>query len=149
MNSKYRILFVCIHNSARSQMAEAFLKKYGGDLFEAGSAGLEPGIMNPHVITVMKEIGIDLSGKATQGVFALFRQKRTYDAVVTVCDKEAAERCPVFPGKVKRIPWSFKDPSGFKGTYEEVLQHTREVRDQIEQKIKDFVLEATQTSYWK
>src|SRR5580658_8585049 len=107
MNSKHRILFVCIHNSARSQMAEAFLKKYGGDLFEAESAGLEPGTLNPNVVTVMQEAGIDLTGKPTQRVFALFQQQKTYHAVITVCDKEAAERCPIFPGNVKRIPWSF------------------------------------------
>jgi len=146
--TKHKILFVCIHNSARSQMAEAFLKKYGGDNFEAESAGIEPGIMNPNVVTVMQEIGIDLSGKPTQGVFDLFQQHKAYNAVITVCDKEAAERCPIFPGNVKRIPWSFKDPSAFKGTREEVLQHTREVRDEIEQKIKGFVQEASQVSFW-
>jgi len=147
-DTKHTILFVCIHNSARSQMAEAFLKKYGGDLFTAESAGIEPGIMNPNVVTVMRETGIDLSGKATQGVFDLFQKGMHYDVVVTVCDKEAAERCPVFPGNVKRIQWSFKDPSAFKGTQEEVLQHTREVRDEIEQKIKAFVQEASPVSYW-
>jgi arsenate reductase (thioredoxin) len=146
--TKHKTLFVCIHNSARSQMAEAFLKKYGGDLFEAESAGIEPGTMNPNVVTVMQEVGIDLSGKATQAVFDLFQQGRLYNAVITVCDKEAAERCPVFPGSVKRIPWSFKDPSAFKGTPEEILQGTREVRDGIEEKIKAFIQEASQVSYW-
>ena len=145
---KHKILFVCIHNSARSQMAEAFLKKYGNEAFEAESAGIEPGIMNPNVVTVMQEIGIDLAGKATQGVFDLFQQHRLYHAVITVCDKEAAERCPIFPGNVKRIPWSFKDPSAFKGSKEDVLRHTREVRDEIEEKIKEFVQEASQVSYW-
>jgi arsenate reductase (thioredoxin) len=148
MSSKHKILFVCIHNSARSQMAEAFLKKYGGDSFEAESAGIEPGIMNPNVVTVMQEIGIDLSGKPTQGVFDLFQQHKLYNAVITVCDKEAAERCPIFPGNVKRIPWSFKDPSAFKGTQEEILQHTREVRDEIEIQVKAFVKEASQISFW-
>jgi arsenate reductase len=148
MNSKHKILFVCIHNSARSQMAEAFLKKYGGDSFEAESAGIEPGTMNPNVVTVMKEVGIDLSGKPTQGVFDLFQQGRLYNAVITVCDKEAAERCPIFPGNVKRIPWSFKDPSAFKGTPEEILQNTREVRDEIENQVKAFVQEASQASFW-
>ena len=147
-DTKHTILFVCIHNSARSQMAEAFLKKYGGDLFTAESAGIEPGIMNPNVVTVMQEIGIDLSGKATQGVFDLFRKGMRYDAVVTVCDKEAAERCPVFPGNVKRIQWSFKDPSAFTGTKDEILQQTREVRDEIEVEVKDFVREGSPVSYW-
>lgn len=137
--SKYRVLFVCIHNSARSQMAEAFLQKYGGELFEAESAGIEPGKLNPNVVTVMQEIGIDLAGKATQGVFDLVQQGRGYNSVITVCDKEAAERCPIFPGVVKRIAWSFKDPSSFSGSREEILQQTREVRDEIEQSVKAFV----------
>lgn len=155
MSTKHKILFVCIHNSARSQMAEAFLKKYGGDLFEAESAGLEPGTLNPNVVTVMQEVGIDLTGKPTQAVSDLFQQGRLYNAVITVCDKEGAERCPrpsVRPfralGNVKRIPWSFKDPSSFTGTHEEVLQHTRKVRDEIEQQIKTFVREASPISYW-
>jgi arsenate reductase len=147
-DNKHRILFVCIHNSARSQMAEAFLAKYGGDRFDAESAGIEPGIMNANVVSVMREIGIDLGQKATQSVFDVFKAGRSYHAVITVCDKEAAERCPVFPGIVKRIPWSFKDPSAFKGTREEILQLTREVRDEIETKIKDFIQEASQVIYW-
>ena len=93
MSNKHNVLFVCIHNSARSQMAEAFLKKYGGDTFAAESAGLEPGTLNPNVVEVMKEVGIDLTGKPTQAVFDLFQQGRLYNAVITVCDKEAAERC--------------------------------------------------------
>jgi arsenate reductase len=155
MSNKHKILFVCIHNSARSQMAEAFLKKYGGDAFEAESAGLEPGTLNPNVVKVMQEVGIDLAGKPTQGVFDLFQQGRLYNAVITVCDKEAAERCPAFqaaptglPGMVKRIPWSFKDPSSFTGSPEEVLQQTRQVRDEIEHQIKTFVAEASQVAYW-
>jgi arsenate reductase len=147
-DKKYKVLFVCIHNSARSQMAEAFLKKHGGDLFEAESAGLEPGKLNPNVVAVMKEIGIDLTGKPTQAVNDLFHQGKQYDAVITVCDKEAAERCPVFPGLVKRIAWSFKDPSGFKGTQEEVLENTRTVRDEIEATIRDFVRQANTPSFW-
>ena len=147
-NTQHKVLFVCIHNSARSQMAEAFLKKHSNDLFTSESAGLEPGSLNPNVVTVMQEIDIDLHGKATQGVFDLFQQGRHYDAVVTVCDKEAAERCPIFPGNVKRIAWSFKDPSSFKGNQEEILRHTREVRDEIEEKIKDFVRAAAAPGYW-
>jgi arsenate reductase len=148
MNNKHNILFVCIHNSARSQMAEAFLKKYGGDSFEVESAGIEPGKLNANVVEVMKEIGIDLSGKHTQGVFDLVKATKRYNAVITVCDKEAAERCPIFPGMVKRIAWSFQDPSSFTGNQQEVLQHTREVRDEIERQIKAFVLEASLVGYW-
>ena len=147
MTSKHRVLFVCIHNSARSQMAEAFLKKYGGAAFEAESAGLEPGILNPNVVKVMQEAGIDLTGKPTRAVFNLLQEGNQYDTVVTVCDKEAAERCPIFPGVVKRIAWSFKDPSAFTGSPEEILQQTREVRDEIEQQIQTFVREAGNPSY--
>jgi arsenate reductase len=145
---KHRVLFVCIHNSARSQMAEAFLKKYGGDDYEAESAGLEPGKMNPNVVTVMQEIGIDLSQKGTQGVFELFKKGVAYDAVITVCDGASAEKCPIFPGSGKRITWSFEDPSSFKGTREEILEHTRQVRDEIEKAVQAFVKESSVLNYW-
>jgi len=146
--SKHRILFVCIHNSARSQMAEAFLKKHGGEAYEVESAGLEPGRMNPNVVTVMQEVGIDLSKKGTQGVFDLYKKGTTYNAVVTVCDGASAETCPVFAGGGKRIAWSFEDPSSYKGTQEEVLRHTRKVRDEIEKTVLKFVKEAGVLSYW-
>ncbi len=145
---QHKILFVCIHNSARSQMAEAFLKKYGGDHFIVESAGLETGSINSNVVTVMKEVGIDLSKKGTQTVFDLFRTGKLYNAVITVCDEASAERCPIFPGPVKRIAWSFKDPSAFKGTQKEILEQTRQVRDEIEKKIKSFVHDTDQISYW-
>ncbi len=143
-----KVLFVCIHNSARSQMAEAFLKKWGNEHFIAESAGLEPGTLNPNVVAVMAEIGIDISHNKTQSVFDLFKAAKKYDAVVTVCDGASAEQCPIFPGNVKRIAWSFPDPSSFKGTHEEILKHTREVRDTIEQKIKSFVEESKELKYW-
>jgi arsenate reductase (thioredoxin) len=145
---KHKVLFVCIHNSARSQMAEAFLNKYGKDDYLAESAGLEPGRMNPNVVEVMQEVGIDLSQKGTQGVFDLFKKGTQYDAVITVCDEASAERCPVFPGKAKKIAWSFEDPSSMKGTRDEILSHTRKVRDQIEQSVKNFVKESGALSYW-
>src|SRR5450432_1225982 len=106
-NSRHSILFVCIHNSARSQMAEAFLKKYGSEYFEAESAGLEPGKLNPNVVDAMKQAGIDISNNGTQSVFDLFRKGRLYNAVITVCDEASAESCPIFPGMVRRIAWSF------------------------------------------
>ncbi len=145
---KHRILFVCIHNSARSQMAEAFLKKYGGQTFDAESAGLEPGKLNPNVVASMKEIGIDISGHSTQSVFDLFKQGRMYDAVITVCDQASAEACPIFPGRVKRIAWSFPDPSSFQGTKEEIITKTGKVRDEIKEKILGFINEAKEVSYW-
>lgn len=138
---KNRVLFVCIHNSARSQMAEAFLKKYGGDRYDVESAGLERGNMNPNVIAVMREVGIDLSQKGTQSVFDLYKNGNRYDTVITVCDGASAEKCPVFAGGGKRIAWSFEDPSSFKGSPEQVLQKTREVRDEIEKAVLHFIKE--------
>jgi arsenate reductase len=148
VEAKHKVLFVCIHNSARSQMAEAFLKKYGYDRYEAESAGLEPGRMNPLVLTVMQEIGIDLSRKGTQGVFDLYKKGAAYDAVITVCDGASADKCPVFPGGGRKIAWSFEDPSGFKGSMEEVLEHTREIRDEIEKAVLNFIKESSVVSYW-
>ena len=137
-----------IHNSARSQMAEAFLNKYGKNQFMVESAGLEPGKMNPNVVKVMHEIGIDLSQKGTQGVSELIEKGTQYDAVITVCDEAHAETCPVFPGGGKKIAWSFEDPSSLKGTPEEILIHTRNVRDQIEQSVKNFIKESGVSGYW-
>ncbi|WP_183579254.1 arsenate reductase ArsC [Mucilaginibacter sp. X5P1] len=142
------ILFVCIHNSARSQMAEAFLNQLGGESLHAESAGLEPGKLNPNVIKVMQEVGIDISKKNTQGVYDLFKQGRKYNAVITVCDAASAESCPIFPGMVKRIGWSFTDPSSFTGTEEEILEQTRVVRDKIKKVISSFIEEARDVSFW-
>jgi arsenate reductase len=143
-----KILFVCIHNSARSQMAEAFLNKYGSDYFEAGSAGLEPGNLNPNVVKVMQQAGIDISQNKTKSVFEMLKADRKYDAVITVCDAASAEACPVFPGKVKRLGWSFPDPSSFSGTPEEILEHTQKVRDEIKETVLAFIEEAKHIGYW-
>lgn len=140
---KYKVLFVCVHNSARSQIAEAFLNQMGGGQFEAESAGLEPGKLNPNVVKVMAEVGIDISGKQTKAVSSFLKQGKSYDTVITVCDAASAERCPVFPGTAKRIAWSFPDPSGFTGSKEDILEQTRKVRDAIKKKVADFVQETT------
>lgn len=145
---KHKILFVCVHNSARSQMAEAFLNEIGGDAFIAESAGIEPGILNPRVVEAMAEVGIDIGGKPTKAVFDLFRQGKPFNAVITVCDAASAERCPVFPGMTKRIAWSFPDPSGFKGTKEEIMAQTREVRDAVKEKVTDFIKESQTIKFW-
>src|ERR1035437_6467697 len=123
--SKIKVLFVCVHNSARSQMAEAFLKQLGGEEFEVESAGMEPGILNAIVIEVMQEIDIDISKNETKSVFELFKKGRLFDFVITVCDAAKAERCPIFPGITKRLNWSFEDPSTFTGTVDEKLAQTR------------------------
>jgi len=138
MNKK-SVLFICVHNSARSQMAEAFLKKYAGDRFDVESAGLEPGELNPIVVEVMKEVGIDISQNKTKSVFDFYKQGKQYDYVITVCDESQSGACPVFPGKGERFHWGFDDPSGFQGTSEEKLEKTRQVRDQIRQKIEQWV----------
>ena len=106
---KIKVLFVCVHNSARSQMAEAFLKEIGGNKFQVESAGLEPGTLNSVVVESMKEIGIDISGNKTQGVFEIFKAGKNFHYVITVCDETSAERCPIFPGIAKRIHWSFPE----------------------------------------
>lgn len=139
MPQKRRVLFICVHNSARSQMAEAFLKHLAGDRFEVESAGLEPGILNPLVVELMKEVGIDISQNKTKSVFDLFKQGKLYSYVITVCDDSQSERCPVFPGVTQRLHWSFADPSSFQGTPEERLVKTRAVRDQVRRKIVEWI----------
>jgi len=137
--NKKRVLFICVHNSARSQMAEAFLKRMAGDRFEVESAGLEPGRLNPVAVEVMKEAGIDISRNKTKGVFDLYKQGRAYDYVITVCDESQSGACPVFPGKGERLHWGFDDPSGFQGTLEDRTQKTREVRDKIRRRIVEWL----------
>ncbi len=139
MQDKTRVLFVCVHNSARSQMAEAFLNQLGNGNYLAESAGLEPGTLNPVVVEAMKEIGIDISRNATKSVFDFFKEGRRYDYVVTVCDESNSERCPIFPYAKATLHWSFEDPSSFKGELEEKLNGTRKVRDQIKLKLEDWL----------
>jgi arsenate reductase len=134
--TKKKILFVCIHNSARSQMAEAFVNQLCGDTWEAQSAGLEPGKLNPLVIEVMQQSGIDISGNATKSVADILQSGQQFDTVVTVCDEASAERCPMFPGGGQRLHWGFPDPSQFSGTWEEKLEQTRTVRDAIRAQIE-------------
>lgn len=136
---KSKVLFLCIHNSARSQMAEAFLNQIAGDRFEAQSAGLEPGVLNPYVVKVMQEIGIDISGNETTGVSDLHRNGATFGYVIAVCDGASAERCPIFPGAARRLNWEFPDPFALRGTEEEKLQGTREIRDRIKARIEEWV----------
>jgi arsenate reductase len=137
---KKRVLFVCVHNSARSQIAEAFLNALAGDRFEAMSAGLEPGTLNPRVVEVMKEIGIDISRNQVKSAFDLFKKGELFSYVVTVCDAASAEMCPLFPGLLTaQIHWSFADPSSFTGTHEEKLAQTRLVRDAIKTKIEEWL----------
>ncbi len=119
-------------------MAEAYLRKFGGNRFEAESAGLEPGTLNPYVVRALREDGIDISGKTTQGVFDLLKLGRSYNFVIAVCSKEAADRCPIFPGQGKRLVWAYPDPSTFVGSDEDIMRQVREVRDAIRERIRQF-----------
>jgi arsenate reductase len=133
---KQKVLFICVHNSARSQMAEAFLNLACPDYFEAHSAGLEPGTLNPLAVEAMKEIGIDISGKKPQGVFDVFKSGQRFSYVITVCDESEAEGCPIFPGVTRRLHWSFADPAALTGSREERLEGTRQIRDQVRARIE-------------
>jgi arsenate reductase len=132
------VLFVCIHNSARSQMAEAFVNHSYPQSIAASSAGLEPGKLNPLVVEVMREIGIDISHHKTKSVFDMLASGQKFDYVITVCDEANAERCPVFPGVAQRLHWGFPDPSALAGTDEERLTRTREIRDLIREQVQDW-----------
>ncbi len=133
-----KVLFVCVHNSARSQMAEALLNQMCGDEFEAQSAGLSPGKLNPLAVEVMQEIGIDISKKEVRSVFDVWKSGQMFAYVITVCDETSAERCPIFPGVTTRLHWSFPDPSTFEGTWEERVERTRRVRDMIKIMIQEW-----------
>lgn len=137
--NKIKILFVCIHNSARSQMAEAFVNTYHGEKFYAESAGLEPGILNPLVVKSMSEIDIDISKNPTKDVFSFFKEGRLYDYVITVCDEASGQRCPIFPGALKKINWSFEDPSSLTGTETDKLSKIASIRDSIKVKVDEFL----------
>jgi arsenate reductase (thioredoxin) len=136
---KRKVLFVCIHNAGRSQIAEELLRKLAGDRFEVESAGLEPGKLNPIVVETLKEEGIDITGKQTKAVFDLVKKTDHYSYVITVCDESSAERCPIFPGLSQRLHWSFTDPSKFEGTYEEKLAKTKKVKEEIRHQIKEWL----------
>ena len=136
---KRKVLFICVHNSARSQIAEAFLNNLAKDMFEAKSAGIEPGRLNPIVVEVMKEKGIDISLNKTKNVELFINSKEKQDFVIIVCSEADSERCPIFPEEVEVLQWSFDDPSKFEGSYKEKLEKTRLLRDQIEVKIKEWI----------
>ena len=141
LSRKKKVLFVCIHNSARSQIAEELFNQMCGEEFIAESAGLSPGALNPLAIEVLREDGIDISNKATQSAFDVVKRGDIFAYVITVCDETNAERCPIFPGVTTRLHWSFSDPSSFEGSWEEKLEKTREVREEIREKLEDWCSE--------
>ncbi len=134
---KPKVLFLCTGNSARSQMAEGFLRQYAGDRFEVFSAGLEPSFINPLTIQVMEEKDVNMTGHYSKGLDQ-FLGKVHFAYLITVCSR-ADEKCPIFPGMGQRLHWPFEDPAAFQGSPEERLAKFRQVRDEIEAKIKDFV----------
>ena len=135
--AKPRVLFLCTGNSARSQMAEAFLRRYAGDRFEVFSAGLEPKGINPYTYQVMEDRGFDLSQHSSKDL-KLFLGKISFAYLITVCDN-AEERCPFFPGAGIRLHWSFEDPAAYPGSAEEKLAKFRQVRDQIDARIRTWL----------
>lgn len=139
--NKIKVLFLCVHNSARSQMAEAYLNKLGEGLFEADSAGFEPGVLNPLAVKVMKEDGIDISNNKIDSVFDFFKEKRFYGYVIAVCDISKDQKCPTFPGVAQRLHWNLEDPSSFNGTRKERLEKIRKVRDRIKHKVQEFIFQ--------
>jgi arsenate reductase len=132
-------LFICVHNSARSQRAEEYIRLLSGGSLTVESAGFEPTEINPLVVEAMQEEGLDLSGKKTQSVFELFKTGRTFRFVVTVCDESEGGQCPIFPGMTHRLHLPFPDPSKLTGTHEEKLAKVREIRDEIKKLMRDFV----------
>ena len=123
-------------------MAETFLNILGGHQFVAKSAGFEPQPLNPLVVEVMKEDGLDISKNKPKSVFDFFKQGKLFDYVITVCDKQVEEKCPVFPGITKRLSWNFPDPASFGGSEKERLSKAREIREAIKDRIIDWLLEA-------
>ena len=136
--NKIKVLFLCTGNSARSQMAEAFLRKYAGDRYEVFSAGLEPTVVNPFTIQVMKEIGVNMSTHRSKHLDE-YIGKVLFDYLITVCDN-AEKKCPFFPGVGIRLHWPFDDPASASGNDAEKLAKFRQVRDQIDPRVREWLL---------
>lgn len=140
VSEKIRVLFICVANSFRSQVAEAILNQKYGDIFEAESAGFDTKPINPLAVEVMKEYGIDISKNSTDRVMDLYRQGRMYQYIITVCNREEEKDCPISPGFTTRLSWSdFGDPEKFAGTEDEQKHNAIRLRDEIEVKIDEFV----------
>ncbi len=133
---KTKVLFLCTGNSCRSQMAEGFLRTYGGGRYEAHSAGTRPSTLNPLAVEVMREIGIDISRQRSKNATEYLGTH--FPMIVTVCDN-AREHCPIFPGPAVRQHWPFEDPADATGSPEERLAVFRKVRDEIRARIQDFI----------
>ena len=136
-----KVLFVCVHNSARSQIAEAFLYHLGNGGFAAESAGLEPGSLNQVVVAAMKLGGIDISENKTKTIGSIISSGKKFDYVITVCDESNAEKCPIVPGEGNRLHWNFDDPSALNGSYAEKLNQTLLIMHQIKARIEYWIKE--------
>lgn len=132
-DSAIKVLILCTANSARSQMAEGLLRELGGEQYEVHSAGSQPSTVNPFAIKAMAARGIDITGQHSKHLQEFLQQK--FDYVITVCDN-AAETCPVFPGKAERIHWGFPDPAAVAGSNDEILASFINVRDGLEEKFQ-------------
>ncbi|MGA7613559.1 MAG: arsenate reductase ArsC [Thermoanaerobaculia bacterium] len=137
--TKRRVLFLCTHNSARSQMAEGLLRARAGERFEVASAGTEQTRVHPLAVRAMQEIGIDISGQESKTLDRFVTEP--WDLVITVCDA-ANQSCPVFPGAASRLHWSFEDPSAAQGSDEERLSLFRRVRDEIARRLREIAGES-------
>lgn len=137
---KYKVLFLCTGNSCRSQMAEGFLRAYGGEDYEAYSAGIHSSEVNPLAVEVMREIGIDISQHRSKDVVEYLEQD--FSVVITVCNN-AKEHCPIFPGRSRREHWSLEDPAEATGTHEQRLTVFRKIREKIEARIRSFLEEGS------
>ena len=135
------MLFVCVHNSARSQMAQALLNMLAGDRFVAESAGLEAGTLNTLAVEAMAEIGIDISKNTTRRAFDVYKSGKRFHYVITVCDAANAQKCPIFPNTLQYLNWSFPDPAQLRGTHEEKMKEVRKIRDSIKEKLKAWISE--------
>ena len=132
------VLFVCTHNSARSQMAEGWLRHLAGDRFEVASTGVDPGTLNPLAVEAMAEVGIDISHHKCEGIKEYLGKWAVYYLII-VCD-QAATTCPrIWPGSRERLHWFFDDPASVQGTHEEKMQVFRRVRDEIRAKIEEWL----------
>lgn len=136
-----KILFICEHNSGRSQMAQAFMNYLSGGTYIAESAGLKKEPINPFVVKAMAEIGIDISHNTSDLVFDYFKEGRIYYYVIKVCDKSSSEQCPIFPDILETFQWDIKDPASLKGTDAVVMAGVREIRDYIKSLVSDWLKE--------
>ena len=136
MNTPLRVLFICVHNSGRSQIAQAYLRRFAGEAAMVASAGQEAAsAVNPLVMEAMREEGIDLSQQIPQSAFELFARGELFDIAIAVCDAAAEKRCPVYPGITRRLHWPFPDPAAVTGAHVQQLAQVRAIRDRIKQRI--------------